>query len=528
MITLLGACGLERLAAALRARGVAVSQGGLGDAALARAPGVDLVYVDLFDWSLSTALWSGALRRSAVDLDLRPQRALLQQLEGLPVLLRGPRHPSPLALGPGWAPDPFAPLAALAEGWPQLDVQALWARHGVVEDGVAFGVGHGEPLLDDRGLSRMDGASAAELEAGALLALRAGRQGQAARAFAVDLDDTLIFGELADDEFGARNPAWGDGPAHAPPEIAWWRAPRGLHEALQVARHRGALLTLVTRNPEALVRARFRRRSDAGGAVGEALRLLLDVDDFVAVEAGFGPKSAALRRLSGRLGLPLDAFAFIDDHPAERAEVLANAAGVRALDPAAAREALIAGPGLLPWPAPAVDRGPSLRARLALDAARDQGEHEYEQFLSELNLMCEAGPARPGELPRVEELLRRTNQLRLGGARRGGLLPGDAVCVGFARDRLADHGLVAALVVAAGPAGPEAVDFACSCRVMLHQVAAPLLGAMLQLAGGLPAPPWRGSGRDAAAAGLADRAAGPPPPFVRLRLRPPDPAEGPP
>jgi hypothetical protein len=63
---------------------------------------------------------------------------------------------------------------------------------------------------------------------------------------------------------------------------------------------------------------------------------------------------------------------------------------------------------------------------------------------------------------------------------------------------------------------------------MLHQVAAPLLGAMLQLAGGLPAPPWRGSGRDAAAAGLADRAAGPPPPFVRLRLRPPDPAEGPP
>ena len=61
---------------------------------------------------------------------------------------------------------------------------------------------------------------------------------------------------------------------------------------------------------------------------------------FVAAECGWGRKSEALARIAAGLDIGVDALAFVDDDPYERAEVGAALPGVRVLSPEDAAEAV--------------------------------------------------------------------------------------------------------------------------------------------------------------------------------------------
>ena len=89
---------------------------------------------------------------------------------------------------------------------------------------------------------------------------------------------------------------------------------------LRRLRTQGVLLAVASRNDEDLARAPFR-------LPGSVLR----EEDFVAVCAGYGAKSARIRALAQQLALGLDAVVFVDDNPVELAEVAGALPEVRTL-----------------------------------------------------------------------------------------------------------------------------------------------------------------------------------------------------
>lgn len=532
-IVLLGRCGLDRLAAPLRAlTGAEVIVSGFTDAALARRVAPSLVYVDLFGWDLLGPICAAALTGASPPLPLALLGTIVAELAGLPVVYRGLRRPSAGSFGFGPPPpgldEALDRLEAVLGEARRLDVAGIWARRGVAADDTRFGLGHGEAVGD----------AAAEAEAEALAALWTARVRGPLKCLVVDLDDTLIYGEISHDHFSTRNPAYLP-QDQATPSAAliegWWRLRRGLHEALREAQRRGILLALATRNDPALVHARFRRRpadperrfglykkmyddlpEDLQGifaAEHAALlrRVALDLDDFVVVEAGFGPKSAMCRRIAESLGIGLDRLGFLDDSPFERAEVAAHAPEVVVFggEVDGFREQLLTGPHTQIWALTDTPRIPSYKSRAAVVLAEAQAE-DLSGFLIGLGLHVWGRPALEAELPRAQELLQRTNQLTLNGARPT-LEGAEGLWVGFVSDRLADHGLVAVGLVRGG----EVVAFACSCRVLPHRVAGALLGELLRQHPGVTAR-FEPTGRNGASVGLVEEALRPPPPWVTL------------
>ncbi len=532
-IVLLGRCGLDRLAGPLRGITQAeVVVSSFTDAALARRLKPSLVYVDLFGWDVIGPICAAALTGASPPLPLGLLTTIVHSLEGLPVVYRGLRRPSAGSFG--WGPPPpglhaaLDALEAILGDARRLDVAGIWARRGVAADDTRFGLGHGEAVGD----------AAAIAEAEALAALWTAKTRGPLKCLVVDLDDTLIYGEISHDDFSTRNPAYlpqGQATPSAALIEGWWRLRRGLHEALREAQRRGILLALATRNDPEVVRARFRRRpadperrfglyakmyddlpEDLQGifaAEHAALlrRVALDLDDFVVIEAGFGPKSAMCRRIAEALGIGLDRLGFLDDSPFERAEVATNAPEVVVFggEVDGLREQLLTGPHTQIWALTDTPRIPSYKSRAAVVLAASQ-DPDLTGFLMGLALRVWGRPAVEADLPRAQELLQRSNQLTLNGARPT-LTHAEGLWVGFVSDRLADHGLVAVGLVADG----ELIAFACSCRVLPHRVAGALLGELLRQHPGVVAR-FEPTGRNGASVGLVEEALGPTPPWVTI------------
>jgi FkbH-like protein len=492
----------------------------------------DLIYVDVFTFDTVAPLTvSAATGHPLPELDLRAICAVVQRLKGSPVVYRGLRRPSAGAFGLVLDHPELAraldKLAACLEGELVLDVQGLWAREGIPMDDRAMAMGHCEYMLDD----------GAEVPAGAraegfwLYSLWATRIFGPIKCVVVDLDETLIEGEIVADDFHRRNPAWlprGELLSTSALE-AWFELRQGFLEALHIVRRRGIQLALATRNDPEVVSERFRRRPptalapehstevsrprlepasdaqrahldraqqrsgrhgwmydtlpDLRGASSYLARMVeqlaLDYDDFVCVEAGFGPKSQMCKSIADRLGIGLDSLAFIDDSPMERAEVQRNAPGVMVIDGTLdqLRQVLLLGPRMNPWriTEDALRRERSYRSRAATVAA-----DSLDDFLHDLKLQIASRVATERESARVQELFARTHQLNLTGIVPE-FEPSDRVYVGWCGDRLADHGLVSAGVVRAG----RLLNWVCSCRVLPHRVAASLLHLLLAAEPGL-------------------------------------------
>ncbi|MCB9777295.1 MAG: HAD-IIIC family phosphatase [Alphaproteobacteria bacterium] len=497
-VLLLGRCGLQRVADALQAAGLRATVAGWSDVQLVARLQPALVYVDLFEWTTTTPWVAAGLRGGELPVEGDGLRAVIDALAAAPVLYRGVRGaPAMPTAGPRW-PDPL-------DGLPVLDVAGLWARHGILADGVRFGPGHGEAELGDLGRSRLDGRTAAQVEADAVRGHWLARTRGPRKCVVVDLDDTLIHGRIADDGFVAANPAW----QPAPPDVeaAWWRAPRGIHLALRELQRRGVLLALATRNDPAVVAARFRRPRVA------PLDLLLDQDDFVAVEAGFGDKAAMLRAIAAGLGFGTDQLVFVDDRAVEREQVADVLPEVRCLDAGDAAWRLPELPELTvqrPSPQGALRAG-SYKSRAAVHATPADRLHA---FLAGLQLVARVRPATEADLPRVRELLARTRQLVLTGARPAPTTV-EGLWVAEVRDRIADHGLVCAGLFAGEEEARRLVAWACSCRVLPHRVAASLLARMWEQEPGVRVV-REDTGHNGATAGLVEEASAGFAPWVRF------------
>ncbi len=243
----------------------------------------------------------------------------------------------------------------------------------------------------------------------------------------------------------------------------------GIHEALRTLRRRGILLACVSKNDEATVRALWRYTQ-----AYPRHRLLLP-DHFAAMRIGWDDKAANIASIAAELGFPPSAFVFIDDSPRERERVRQALPDVAVLgdDLFSLRRTLLTDPSLQPVRITQEAGARSDLVKAQRDHARMRAAFgDDAAFVASLNVVATVErPTRETAtapvLERVQELLARTTQFNATG--RVFTLPdlsAAAAAQGLfilrMRDRLTDHGLVGAAVIAAG----TIQNLVLSCRVI--------------------------------------------------------------
>jgi len=271
-----------------------------------------------------------------------------------------------------------------------------------------------------------------------------------------DLDNTLWRGTLLEDDHVV--------------------LPDAIREAIIRLDARGVLQSVCSRNDHDLAWAR--------------LETLGIADYFVLPEIGWGHKSDGVHRIIERLGFAPDTVAFIDDQPAERAEVAHRLPDVRCY-PAEAAATLPDlpefGPGTVTGDSRARRRMYQEGFRRTQEQARFGGSHD--DFLRSLNMMMRIERATEGHLARVEELTRRTSQMNATGVHYSheklrALLarPGHEVLVVTLADRFGSHGAVGVVLVETHPKAWHLRLLATSCRVVAFGVGSTVLNWLVDQA----------------------------------------------
>jgi FkbH-like protein len=289
-----------------------------------------------------------------------------------------------------------------------------------------------------------------------LAAVTAAALGLTRKVLVLDLDNTLWGGVIGED--GLSGIELGGG--------ARGEAYQAVQEHALALRRRGVLLTVVSKNAEA--RAAFLSHPD----------MRLSLDDLVAFRASWDDKAAVIRQLAQDLSLGLDAFVFMDDNPFEREAVREALPEVEVVDlPDDATgylAALARHPGLEPGILTQEDAGRTAQYQALAQASQSRAAATTPQeYLAGLSMEAVFTPVDDVSLPRVVQLIGKTNQFNLTARRHRQAeveaLTGQDRAVHLTlrmRDRYADHGLVG--VVLAVPDGEDLrVDtWLMSCRVL--------------------------------------------------------------
>lgn len=204
---------------------------------------------------------------------------------------------------------------------------------------------------------------------------------------------------------------------------------------------------------------------------------------FVLPHIGWGPKSDAIRDIADRLNFAHNTIAFIDDQPAERAEVAFHLPQVRCY----AHDQLLTLPSL-PEFSPRTATVDSRRRRqmyqagFQRDADREAFTGPDEEFLRSLELELRIERADAAELSRVEELTLRTSQMNATGVHYSDAmlreLCADAtheVLVATLTDRFGPHGAIGVLLLHKHDACWHLKLLATSCRVVSFGVGTTIL-----------------------------------------------------
>ncbi|CAM5574674.1 HAD-IIIC family phosphatase [Kitasatospora aureofaciens] len=223
------------------------------------------------------------------------------------------------------------------------------------------------------------------------------------------------------------------------------------------------------------------------GPAWQRLEELGVAEYFVAARIGWGPKSASVREIADELKFAHGTIAFVDDQPAERAEVEFHLPQVRCYPAESATQLLT-----LPEFTPATVTVDSRRRRQMYQAnVRRQAEQESfdgpsEEFLRSLDLVMEIGRATAGDLSRMEELTLRTSQMNATGVHYSDAdlraLLDDArheVLAVTMSDRFGSHGAVGVALVETGGAVWHLKLLATSCRVVSFGAGATVLNWLI-------------------------------------------------
>jgi FkbH-like protein len=278
------------------------------------------------------------------------------------------------------------------------------------------------------------------------------------KCLVLDLDNTMWGGVVGED--GIAGIALGDGPTG--------EAFTAFQDYVLELKAKGVVLAVCSKNNEADAREVFERHPG----------MRVKLDDVAVFSASWEDKPTQIRKIAAALGVGLDSLVFVDDNPAEREAVrqLVGEVDVVGLpkEPHGYVRALAAYPFFESRALTAEDaaRTDQYRAR-AQAAVLEANATSMEEFHRGLDMVATVVPLDELTLPRVAQLVGKTNQFNLTGRRRGetelaalAAEPGTAfLCVRLA-DRFTDHGLVAVVVAVQDGQALDVDTWLMSCRVI--------------------------------------------------------------
>jgi FkbH-like protein len=281
------------------------------------------------------------------------------------------------------------------------------------------------------------------------------------KVLVLDLDNTVWGGVVG--ETGPLGVELGESPAG--------EAYRAFQAYAKRLSDRGVLLAVASKN----------NPDDAREPFTGNPAMLLSLDDIAAFEASWDPKEAALRRIARTLNLGTDSLVFFDDNPAEREHI---------------RQALpeVAVPEVPEDPAEYIDaleRGRWFEAIGLTDEDRirssqyqqerkrrdlESSAGSMEEYLDSLQMVADVREIGDEDMPRVVQLLGKTNQFNLTTRRHSEAQVREMLAMpmslGFTirlADRFGDHGLIAIVLGGPMPSDPTCLlvdTWLMSCRVI--------------------------------------------------------------
>ncbi len=300
--------------------------------------------------------------------------------------------------------------------------------------------------------------SALPLLARHITAVIAANLGLSRKVLVLDLDNTLWGGVIGED--GVNGIKLGGDQAG--------EAFVAFHEYILHLKDKGVILAICSKNNEADAKEPFERHRETR----------LKLDDFAVFVANWEPKADNLVRIAETLGVGLDAIVFVDDNPVECAAIRRALPQVDVIalpsDPAYYTRTL--SQYLMFEMATFTDedahRTEQYRAR-TLARRLEKSVSSLDELWESLEMTATIEPFNEFNLPRVAQLIGKTNQFNLT-TRRHGQAQIEAFvqnpdCIHFSlrlRDRFADHGLVALMIVLQQDSVFEIDTWLMSCRVI--------------------------------------------------------------
>jgi FkbH-like protein len=289
----------------------------------------------------------------------------------------------------------------------------------------------------------------------------AAQRGLSKKCLVLDLDNTLWGGVIGDD--GTKGILLGEGTARGEAHLALQHYARDLKE-------RGIVLAVCSKNDPDI----------ASRAVEEHPEMILRLKDFACFAANWQPKPENLRMIAAKLNLGIDSLVFVDDNPAERAavrEALPMVAVPELPEDAAGYVECIAQAGYFETSAfTSDDRERAQRYTENLIREADRGSaQDLNEFLTGLNMSTAYGTVQEVDVPRVSQLINKTNQFNPT-TQRYSLEQVTEFCKDGANtvlqfrlvDRFGDNGLVSAMIMRPADQQPGVLDidtWVMSCRV---------------------------------------------------------------
>jgi len=309
--------------------------------------------------------------------------------------------------------------------------------------------------------------------------------GLSRKCLVLDLDNTLWGGVIAEDGLvGIKLGSGVDGEAFV-----------AFQEYILKLKNKGVILAVCSKNNHADAMQPFEQHPE----------MRLKRDDIAVFVANWEPKPQNIRKIAQELGLGLDALVFVDDNPVEREAVRQFVPEVEVIplpeDPAYYVRALSQ---CLSFETSSYTPEDSTRAEQY--RARSQIREleatsgSIEEFYQSLQMQAIVAPFDAFNLPRIAQLVGKTNQFNLTTKRHGmpqlEIFVNEQRCVHLylrLRDRFADHGLVALMIAIQDGKILDIDTWLMSCRVIGRTVEATIMAHLCRRAERLGCTSLRGT-----------------------------------
>ena len=303
-------------------------------------------------------------------------------------------------------------------------------------------------------------------------------RGLSSKCLVLDLDNTVWSGVIGDD--GLDGIGIGQGDATGEAFQAFQSYAKKLSE-------RGVVLAVASKNDDANARLPFEQHPE----------MVLKLSDFASFHANWRDKATNLTEIAQELNLGLDSFVFFDDNPAERALIrqmlpLVNVPEVPD-DPALYVDCLIDAGYFesISFTDEDQERTQQYRAEGERTKLRSSTQN-LDSYLESLEMNMIAGPFDDVSVPRVAQLINKSNQFNLTTRRyteiqiKNLLSQSEKLILQFRlKDRFGDNGIIGVVIGVPATSDSKSLEidtWLMSCRVLGRQVENEVLNVLAEAA----------------------------------------------